>query len=151
MPKGDGNENGNKINPGSNKQKNKFARAAHFFVHFFAVVQIQCRFALLKRETFQLHIIFYGGIVVCAHQNFWCLSSCSHFFHCRSFSPCYDMAASISHLSHRRYEIVMFPFQRNSSPLFSITRSSSFSVILVSVDIEKDSTLLLFFLSKSLW
>ena len=61
------------------------------------------------------------------------------------------MAASISHLSHRCYEIVMFSFQRNSSPLFSITRSSSFSVILVSVDIEKDSTLLLFFLSKSLW
>ena len=49
------------------------------------------------------------------------------------------MAASISHLSHRRYEIVMFSFQRNPSPLFSITRSSSFSVILVSVDIEKDS------------
>ena len=49
------------------------------------------------------------------------------------------MAASISHLSHRRYEIVMFSFQRNSPPLFSITRSSSFSVIHVSVDIEKDS------------
>ena len=47
----------------------------------------------------------------------------------------------------------MFFFQRNSSPLFSITRSSSFSVIQVSVNIknsvEKDTTLLLFFLSKS--
>ena len=47
----------------------------------------------------------------------------------------------------------MFFFQRNSSPLFSITRSSSFSVIQVSVNIknniEKDTTLLLFFLFKS--
>ena len=42
---------------------------------------------------------------------------------------------------------------RNSSPLFWITRSNSFSVIHVSVNIknnvEKDTTLLLFFLSKS--
>ena len=49
----------------------------------------------------------------------------------------------------------MFFFLRNSSPLFSITHSSSFSVIHVSVNIknnaEKDTTLLLlFFLSKSL-
>ena len=47
----------------------------------------------------------------------------------------------------------MFLFQRNSSPLFSITRSSSFSVIHVSVNIknnvEKDTTLLFFSLSKS--
>ena len=46
----------------------------------------------------------------------------------------------------------MFFFLRNSSPLFSITRSSSFSVIHVSVNIknnvEKD-TEMLFFLSKS--
>ena len=49
--------------------------------------------------------------------------------------------------------ISTFFFLRNSSPLFSITRSSSFSVIHVSVNIknnaEKDTTLLLFFLSKS--
>ena len=47
----------------------------------------------------------------------------------------------------------MFFFQRNSSPLFSVTRSSSFSVIHVSVNIknnvEKDTTLLFFSLSKS--
>ena len=47
----------------------------------------------------------------------------------------------------------MFFFLRNSSPLFSITRSSSFSVIHVSVNIknnvEKDTEMLLFFLSKS--
>ena len=44
-------------------------------------------------------------------------------------------------------------FLQNSSLLFSITRSSSFSVLHVSVNIknnvEKDMTLLLFFLSKS--
>ena len=49
--------------------------------------------------------------------------------------------------------ISMFFFLRNSSPLFSITRSSSFSVIHVSVNIknnaEKETTLLFFFLSKS--
>ena len=47
----------------------------------------------------------------------------------------------------------MFFFLRNSSPLFSITRSSSFSVIHVSVNVknnaEKDTTLLLFLLCKS--
>ena len=47
----------------------------------------------------------------------------------------------------------MFFFLRNSSPLFSITRSSSFSVIHVSVNIknnaEKDTTLLLVLLYKS--
>ena len=47
----------------------------------------------------------------------------------------------------------MFFFQRNSSTLFPITRSSSFSVTHVSVDIknnikinvEKDTTLYIFF------
>ena len=46
----------------------------------------------------------------------------------------------------------MFFFQRNSSPLFSITRSSSFSVIHLSVNIkinvEKETTCF-FFLSKN--
>ena len=59
------------------------------------------------------------------------------------------LATSISHFLTRRH--VFLP--TNSSPLFSITRSSSFSVIQVSVKIknnaEKDTTLLLFFLSKS--
>ena len=71
-------------------------------------------------------------------------------FHCRSFSPCWPLAFLI--FSPPLW-IFMFFFLRNSSPLFSITRSSSFSVIHVSVNIknnaEKDTTLLLFFLSKS--
>ena len=72
-------------------------------------------------------------------------------FHCRSFSPCWPLAFLI--FSPPLW-ITMFFFLRNSSPLFSITRSSSFSVIHVSVNIEnnaeKDTTFLLFFLSKSL-
>ena len=71
-------------------------------------------------------------------------------FHCRSFSPCWPLAFLI--FSPPLW-ISMFFFLRNSSPLFSITHSSSFSVIHVSVNIknnaEKDTTLLLFFLSKS--
>jgi len=41
MLNGDGNEDGNKINR-SKWQKNKFAGAAPFFVHFFAVVLDDC-------------------------------------------------------------------------------------------------------------
>ena len=68
-------------------------------------------------------------------------------FHCCSFSPCWPLAFLI--FSPPLW-ISMFFFLRNSSPLFSITHSSSFSVIHVSVNIknnaEKDTT---FFLSKS--
>ena len=71
-------------------------------------------------------------------------------FHCRSFSPCWPLAFLI--VSQPLW-MFMFFFLQNSSLLFSITRSSSFSVIHVSVNIknnvEKDTTLLLFFLSKS--
>ena len=68
-------------------------------------------------------------------------------FHCRSFSPCWPLAFLIFS------EFPCFFFLRNSSALFSITRSSSFSVVHVSVSIknnaEKDTTLLLIILSKS--
>ena len=71
-------------------------------------------------------------------------------FHCHSFSPCWPLAFLI--FSPPLWIFMVF-FLRNSSPLVSITRSSSFSVIHVSVNIinnaEKDTTLLLFFLSKS--
>ena len=71
-------------------------------------------------------------------------------FHCRSFSPCWPLAFLIV---AQPLWIFMFFFLQNSSLLFSITRSSYFSVIHVSVNIknnvEKDTTLLLFFLSNS--
>ena len=67
-------------------------------------------------------------------------------FHCRSFSPCCPLAFLIFSLP---LWISMFFFLRNSSPLFLITRSSSFFVIHVSVNIknnaEKDKTLLFVF------
>ena len=71
-------------------------------------------------------------------------------FHCRSFSPCGPLAFLI--LSPPLWSFMFF-FLQHSSLLFSVTRSSSFSVIHVSVsnknNVEKDETLLLFFLSKS--
>ena len=71
-------------------------------------------------------------------------------FHFPSFSPCWPLAFLI--VSPPLW-IFMFFFLQNSCLLFSITRSSSFSVIHVSVNIknnvEKDTTLLLFFLSQS--
>ena len=70
-------------------------------------------------------------------------------FHCRSFFPCWPPWFFI--VSQPLWIFMLF-FLQNSSLLFSITRSSSFSVIHVSVNIknnvEKDTTLLLFFLSK---
>ena len=62
------------------------------------------------------------------------------------------LAARISHFLTAALNFMFF-FLRNSSPLFSITRSSSFSFNHVSVNTknnaEKDTTLLVFFLSKS--
>ena len=61
------------------------------------------------------------------------------------------VAAGISHCLTAALNFLFF-FLQNSSLLFSVTHSSSFSVIHVSVNIknnvEKDTTLLLFFLSK---
>ena len=72
-------------------------------------------------------------------------------FHRRSFSTCWPLAFLI--FSPPLW-ISMFFFLRNLSPLFSTTRCNFFSVIHVSVNIknnaEKDTTLLLFFLFKSL-
>ena len=71
---------------------------------------------------------------------------------CRSFSPCWPLAFLI--VSQLLW-IFMFFFLQNSTLLFSITCSNSFSVIHVSVNIknnvEKERTLLLFsLLSKTL-
>ena len=71
-------------------------------------------------------------------------------FHCRSFSLCWPLALIL--IVSQPLWVFMFFFLQNSSLLFSITRSSSFSVIHVSVNtknnVEKDTTLLLLFLSK---
>ena len=73
-------------------------------------------------------------------------------FHCHSFSPCWPLPIcwplAFLIFSPPLWNFMFF-FQWNSSPLISITRSSSFSVIHVSGEIknnvEKDTTLLLLF------
>ena len=57
-------------------------------------------------------------------------------FHCRSFSPCWPLAFLI--FSPPLW-ISMFFFLRNSSPLFSVSLSSSFSLIHVSVKIKNNA------------
>ena len=58
------------------------------------------------------------------------------FLHCCSFNFHLTGRQHFS-FSHRHYIIFILFFQRNSSSLFFISRSSSFSVIHVSVDIIK--------------
>ena len=100
----------------SSQQNNNFAHAAHFFVHFFAIILHYYNEKL--PETSWLHVL-------CAPVHFFC--------GCRCFSPWWPLACPFS---HRCYKIFMFFFQRNWSPLFFISRSSSFSVIHVNVDIK---------------
>ena len=87
----------------------------------------------------ELSYVITKDFVSCFHVRFYFFTA-AHF----------HLAVSISHFLTAAMKLcVMFFFQRNSSPLFSITRSSSFSVIHVSVNIKnnikKDTTLLLFF------
>ena len=104
MLKGDGNENGIKINR-SNQQKKKNLHMQHTFFliskntnfqlqHVFCLfLPLFCTttmpFVRLKRQASQLFThYFYGGVVVCAYQRFCFL--CSYpllLFHCCSFSP----------------------------------------------------------------
>ena len=80
------------------------------------------------------------------------MPSCSPFF----FAAALFYLGGRQHFSfsHSRYKILMLFFKRNWSPLFFISVSVSFSVVLANVDIKlsrmKDSvSLLLFFISKS--
>ena len=123
--------------------KNKFARATRFFVF---PLPLFCTTTTLFCTTKTSNIIFMEKLSYVLTQYF--ISR----LHVRfSFSPCWPLAFLI--FSPPLW-ISMFFFLRNSSPLFSITRGRSFSVIHISVNIknnaEKDTTLLLFFLSKSL-
>ena len=158
MLNGDGNENGIEIIRSnyqkkqictcstlfSNQQKNKFAREQAFFFFLPLFCTTTMPFCTTETSKFLVTHYFHGGIVVCTYQSFCFLCSCSLlFFHCRSFSP------SRQHFlfSHHRFEIFTF------SAFNEIRLPSSFSVFHVSVNIknnvEKDTTLLGFFLSKS--
>ena len=74
------------------------------------------------------------------------------FFRYHPFSPWWPLA--FPYVSHRHYKIFMFFFQRNFSPLFFVSHSSSFSVIHVNVDIkikskERVGFVVVVFISKS--
>ena len=76
----------------------------------------------------ELSYVLTKNFVACVPVRFY-------FFHTAHF----HLAGRCNFLfSHRCYEIFMFLFQENSSPLFSITRSSSFYVINVSVNIKNN-------------
>ena len=117
-------------------------------------------FCTTKASNFLVTHYLYGGIVVCAYAIFCFLCSCSPFSYFFFFftGPHLHptgrslLAASISNFLTAALNFHVF-FLRNSSPLFSITRSSSFFVIHLSVNIknnvEEDTALLLFILSKS--
>ena len=109
-------------------------------------------FCRTKSSNFQVTHFVYGGIVVCAYPIFCLLCSGLLLFFT---APHFHLLAAPSW--PLTFLIVppplwtfMFFFLQNSSLLFSITRSSSFSVIHASVNfksnVEKDTTLL-FFLS----
>ena len=83
-------------------------------------------------------IIFREELTYVLSENFVACVPVPFFFHGSSFSPFRPLlAASISHFLTAAMKFSVFFFQRNSSPLFLITRSSSFSVIQVSVDKTK--------------
>ena len=124
----------------SNQEKKLHAQNTFLSFRCRCFTRLQHCFVRLKRQTSQLHIIFMEELSYVLTQYF---ASCVHVNFYFSLPLIFTkLAASISHF-----------LPRNSSPLFSVTRSSCFSVIHVCVNIknnaEKDTTLLLFFLSNS--
>ena len=118
-----------------------------FSLLLFCTTRLQCRFVRLKRQiSLLIKHYFYGEIVYVLTSNF---VSCVHvMFSLLSFSPCWPPAFLLFYTASMKF--LCFFFQRNSSPWCSFTRSSSFSVIHMSVHIknkvEKNTT---FFFSKS--
>ena len=107
------------------RQKN-FARSEEFF-------QFLCRcFAWLQHETSsELHPL----IKTISHVLTKYFVSCAPFCFFFSIAAHFHLAGRQYFLSSpRRYIIFMLLFQWNSSPLFCISRSSSFSVIHENVD-----------------
>ena len=121
----EGNENGIKNNR-SNQQKEKKTNL-HMQHAFCLSLQLFCTtttlFCRTKTPNFLVTHYFCGGIIVCAHPIF-CRPCSSLLF----FTAAHFHLAGCQHfsLSHSRFE---FFFLQNSSLLFSITRSSSFSQI----------------------
>ena len=117
----------------ASKSIDPMSKKANLHVYFFAHCFFCC-FAKLKRETSLIVTdYFFEELSYVITKNF---------FAC---APVRLAGRQYFLFSHRRYEIFMFFFQRNSSPLFSVTHFSCFSVIHLSVD----KKCCCFFLSKS--
>ena len=150
MLNGDGNENGIKINTSKqqiNKKTNLHVQHSFFLISFYVFLcrrcfaRLQCRFVRLKRQLLSYTLFLWRNCRMCLPKIL---------FPVFMFTAPHFHLADRQHFSfsHHRYEIFMFSFQRNSSPLFSIT--SSLSAIHVSVNIKnnvKKDTTLFFFLS----
>ena len=90
----------------SNQEKKNFARAAHFFVHFFVV-------GLHDYNVKHLIYTSYVGNVVNAPRMFFHFCSGSLFFSVPLIFTL--LAASISHFLTTNFHVL---YQRNSAPLF---------------------------------
>ena len=108
-----------KNNNRSNQQKSNFARAAHFFVHFFAVVLHDHN--VKRPETFFM-------------EEMSCVFSFTFFFHCRSFSPCiagWPLAFLILSPPLQNFHVVLQT--KNVSFVFYLSLQISVALFLVGV------------------
>ena len=99
-------------------------------------------FCRTKTSNFLVTHYFYGGIVVCAYSIFCLPCSCSLLF----FTAAYFPLAGRQHfsLSHSRFEFSCFLPTKFVSFVFNHSLQ-----LFLSNNGEKETTLLLFFLSKS--
>ena len=134
MLNGEGNENGIKINR-SNQQKKTNLHVQHAFCLFLrCFAQLQRCFVGLKRQTSQLHIIFMEELSYVLTQ--YCVSCVLRFYF--SLPLIFTLlAASISHCLTAALNFHVFLPTKFASFVFNHSLS------------QKDTTLLLFFLSKS--
>ena len=132
----------------SNQQKNKFPRAARFLYFLLLFCITTMLFCRTKTSNFLVTHIFMEELSYVLTQYF---VSCVHVRFYFSLPLIFTLVAANISLSHSRFECSCFSSYKIRPLFFSITRSNSFSVIHVSVNIknnvEKDTTLLLFFLS----
>ena len=112
MLSGEGNQNGKKTKIGLISKKATLKVPHTFFVHFFAVVLHDHNVKLPEASWF--HVLWRKCRT----------SSCSLFFHCRSFSPRWPLAILIFLAPLQNFILFL---QQKMPPLFFLSRSSSFS------------------------
>ena len=109
-------------------KKNQICTCSTLFVFLCrCFAQLQRCFMGLKRQNSNLHIILWRNCRMCLPSILSPVFMFTFIFHCRSFSPCWPLAFLII-VSQPLWIFMSFLLQ-NSSPLFSIVRSSSFSQI----------------------